>query len=138
MSQPDDTDQPSGPVAADGRRLYPTANTLADFVRMIENGQFDADVSTALRDLAADMEDQFAMNGTKLKADVTLKIGIVRDPDGFYRISGDFTVKKPKLPRKSSLAWLTPDNLFTPNMPRQGALFGTVRDVTSVPRNVRN
>lgn len=124
--------------AADGRRLYPAANTLADFVRMIENGQFDADVATALRDLAEYMEEMYAATGSKLKADVTIKIGFTRDPDGFYRLSGDFSVKKPKLPRKSSLAWLTPDNLFTPNQPNQGVLFGTVRDVSAPARVIRN
>ncbi len=117
-------------VAADGGRLHPTANTLADFVRMVEDGQFDADVTHDMREMAAEIEDRMAMEGGKLKATLTLKFELTREPDGFYRIAASHTIKLPPQPRKRSLAWLTQDNLFTPQMPLQGSLFG-VRDATA-------
>lgn len=117
-------------VAADGNRLHPTANTLADFVRMVEDGQFDADVTHDLREMAAEIENRMAMESGKLKAVLTLKFELTREPDGFYRIAASHTIKLPPQARKRSLAWLTHDNLFTPQMPNQGSLFG-VRDVSA-------
>lgn len=117
-------------LAADGNRLHPTANTLADFVRMVEDGQFDADVTHDMREMAAEIENRMAMEGGKLKATLTLKFELTREPDGFYRIAASHTIKLPTLARKRSLAWLTQDNLFTPQMPNQGSLFG-VRDVSA-------
>ncbi len=123
-------------AAADGGRLHPTANTLADFVRMIEDGQFDADVTYDMREMATEIENMFQAHGGKLKASIDIKIELTREPDGFYLISAKHKIKLPETARKRSVAWLTDDNLFTPNMPRQGQFFG-VRDVTPrrSPRN---
>lgn len=124
-------------IAADGGRLHPTCNSLADFVRMLEDGQFDADVTSDLRDLAEALEDLFMAQGGKLKATLNIKIELTREIDGYYLIAASHSIKKPTENRKRSLAWLTDNNLFTPNKPNQGSLFGTVRDV-SARRNVRN
>lgn len=123
-------------LAADGGRLHPTANSLADFVRMIEDGQFDADVTFDMREMATEMENLFAANGGKLKATIDIKIELTREPDGFYLIGAKHKIKLPEPARKRSVAWLTDENLFTPNMPRQGQFFG-VRDVSArrAPRN---
>lgn len=123
-------------IAADGGRLHPTANSLADFVRMIEDGQFDADVTYDMREMATEIENMFQAHGGKLKATVDIKIELTREVDGFYLISAKHKIKLPEQPRKRSVAWLTEENLFTPNMPRQAQFFG-VRDVTArrAPRN---
>lgn len=118
-------------IAADGGKLHPTANTLADFVRMVEDGQFDADVTHDMREMAAELENMFMAQGGKLKATITLKFDLTREIDGYYLIAGTHSIKLPKVNRKRSLAWLTQDNLFTPQMPNQGSLFGTVRDVAA-------
>lgn len=125
--------------AADGGRMFPAANSLADFMRFLEDGQFDADVTTALCELNAQMEhvSQARGGGSKVKGKVVITVDLVRETEGHYMLSADFTVKPPKEPRPRSVAWLTPDNRFTPNKPNQGSLFGTVRDV-SVARNIRN
>lgn len=115
-------------VAADGGRLHPTAHTLADFVRMVEDGQFDADVTHDMREMAVELENMFMAQGGKLKATITLKFELTREIDGYYLIAGTHSIKLPKVNRKRSLAWLTQDNLFTPQMPNQGQFFG-VRDV---------
>jgi hypothetical protein len=119
-------------IAANGGRCFPAARSLADFLRFIEDGQLDADVTHDLRDLAADMENMSAAFGGagKIKAKLTITVDITREVDGYYIIGADYAIKKPKEPRKRSIAWLTDDNAFTPNKPNQGSLFGTVRDVT--------
>jgi hypothetical protein len=124
-------------IAADGGRLHPTANSLADFLRMVEDGQFDADVMYDMRKMAEDLEDLFQAQGGKLKATINLKITLTREVDGYYLIQGEHKIAMPKVSRKRSIAWLTENNLFTPNQPKQASLFGTVRDVTprGAPRN---
>lgn len=123
-------------IAADGSRLHPSATSLADFVRMLEDGQFDADVTYDLRELNTDMEEMFRAHGGKLKAALSIKIEMTREIDGFYMIAAKYDIKRPQEARPRSVAWLTDQNLFTPNKPNQGSLFG-VRDV-SPRRNVRN
>lgn len=143
MEQRDQRDTPASEqvvehlIAADGGRLHPTANSLADFIRMIEDGQFDADVTYDMREMATEIENLFAAHGGKLKATVDIKIELTREVDGFYLIAAKHKIKMPEPARKRSVAWLTEENLFTPQMPRQGALFGTVRDVSArrAPRN---
>lgn len=141
MNDPDDAPPASDQTiehAADGNRLFPACRTLADFVRMQEDGQFDADVTAALAEMAAAVEDQVRAYGrdAKIKAKLTLTFDITRMPAGFYTIASDFTLKTPKEKREQSVAWLTDDNNFTPNQPRQGQFFG-VREVP-VSRSIRN
>ena len=123
-------------TAADGGRLHPTANSLADFMRMLEDGQFDADVTYDLRELSTDMEEMFRASGGKLKATLTIKVVMTREIDGFYMLASSYQIKRPNETRPRSVAWLTDDNLFSPNKPNQGQMFG-VRDV-SARRTVRN
>jgi hypothetical protein len=120
----------TGPIAADGARRYPGAHSLADFFRMIEAGQFDTDCADALQDAAATLEELAAANPSKIKASLEIKVEIVRDPDGIYFLTGAYKIKLPEIKRARSIAWLSPDNRFTPNRPNQGHLFGDLRDVT--------
>lgn len=135
-------DQETGEIleqtAADGGARLPAAHSLADFIRMQEDGQFDADVAFDLNELAAELEQLAQDTGQgKLKAQLTIKVDITRDPAGFYVFAATHAIKKPVEKRKQSVGWVTDDNKFTPNKPRQGNLFGTVRDVTP-RREVRN
>lgn len=44
-------------LAADGGLVPGTCNTLGEFVRTLEDGQFDADCYTAIRDLSAKLNE---------------------------------------------------------------------------------
>ena len=138
----DTVDQETGEIietkAADGGQRYPAAHSLADFIRMQEDGQFDADVAFDLNELAADLEQLAQDTGQgKVKAQLNIKIDIIREPAGLYVFAAQHTIKRPSEKRKQSVGWVTEDNKFTPNKPRQGNLFGSVRDVTP-RREVRN
>jgi hypothetical protein len=123
---------------ADGGQRHPAAHSLADFIRMQEDGQFDADVAFDLNELAADLEELAEATGQgKLKAKLTITIDIAREPAGHYVFAAKHVIKRPDEKRRQSVGWVTEDNKFTPNKPRQGNLFGTVRDVTP-RRDVRN
>lgn len=123
-------DQPQR--AADGALLAPPANGVADFIRMLENGQFDADVQADLRDLAANMQDQMHAGAGKVKAKLQITVEIDLESTGngpIFYLRAHHKITQPPQKRQRSVAWTTEDNRFTPNMPRQGALFGAVRDV---------
>lgn len=134
---PDTGEILDGTLAADGGRRIPAANTLGEFLRMLEDGQFDADVAFDLKELAADMENLAIAGGNrKLDAELTIKVKISRTDDGLYFFAASHAIKRPKEVRPRSVGWLTDDHRFTPNKPHQGNLFGTVRDVTA-RRDVR-
>lgn len=124
--------------AADGGILPPAARSTADFIRMINQGQFDADVSVDLQRLAEAMEDRFQEVGGKVKGSITLSIDFVREPEGMYMMTGSHKVKVPApLPRGRTVGWLTEQNFFTPNPPRQGQLFSAPREVP-INTQIRN
>jgi len=114
--------------AADGRPLRPAASTLGQFIALIEDGQFDADVAVDLKSMAAELQDIAATQGTakgKLTIEVDFKVN-----NGMFVIAAKYKIKLPEPVRAASVAWTTEDNRFTPHKPNQGQLFG-VRDVSS-------
>jgi hypothetical protein len=115
------------PPAADGRPLRPAASTFGQFIGFLEDGQFDADVAVDLRDMAAEIQDIAAQQGSA-KAKLTVEIDF-KVENGMFIIAAKHKVKLPDPVRAKSVAWTTEDNRFTPHKPNQGQLFG-VRDVS--------
>lgn len=115
------------PPAADGRPIRGAASTFGQFVAILEDGQFDADVALAMRDMAAELQDIAASQGSA-KGKLTVEIDFKVD-NGMFIIAAKHKVKLPDPVRPKSVAWTTEDNRFTPTKPNQGQLFG-VRDVT--------
>lgn len=115
------------PPAADGRALRPAASTFGQFIGILEDGQFDADVALALKEMAAGLQDVASTQGTA-KGKLTVEIDFKVD-NGMFVIAAKHKVKMPEEVRPRSVAWTTEDNRFTPHKPNQGQLFG-VRDVT--------
>lgn len=66
-----DPENPPG-RAADGNRLPPAANSFGDFVRFQEDGQLDAELAEALRNLASDMMNNAIESGGKAKGKMVL------------------------------------------------------------------
>lgn len=115
------------PTAADGRPLRHAASTFGQFIAMLEDGQFDADVAMDLKNMAAGLQDIAAAQGAakgKLTVEIDFKV-----ENGMFIIAGKHKIKMPEHVRAKSVAWTTDDNRFTPHKPNQGQLFG-VRDVT--------
>lgn len=115
------------PPAADGRPLRPAASTFGQFIGFLEDGQFDADVAVDLRDMAAEIQDIAAQQGSA-KAKLTVEIDF-KVENGMFIIAAKHKIKLPDPVRAKSVAWTTEDNRFTPHKPNQGQLFG-VRDVS--------
>lgn len=106
-----------------------TTATFNQFLAMLEDGALHADLSEALRDINAEMNNHAQAYGRKAKGKMTITIDFLLDK-GVFDIQADFKATLPKDKRPRSVAWSTPGNNFTPNNPKQMQLFG-VRDVTS-------
>lgn len=116
---------PDQPAVDDPRELIKqdtVARNFAQFIQMLEDGQFNADLSDQLRDIAAACSDAVLAHGGKSKATMTIKINFLLDR-GIFEIAADFKTTLPKEKRQRTVAWNTPDNLFTPDNPRQMSLF---------------
>jgi len=130
MSDPDSL--PAGGVeptrAADGGHVPGACNTLAEFIRSLEDGQFDADVYQQLKELSAEMANHAWANGGKSKGKLTIAIDFVQE-GGVVEIKAGYKITRPEGRRPKSIMWTTEDNRFTRTRPGQQQLFG-IRDVS--------
>jgi hypothetical protein len=123
--------------AADGGRRYPAASTLTDLLMMLKDGAFNADSTAPLQEFAQKLEAAGIDSNKKVKGKITLAIDVDFDPDkGFSTLTPSLAFKLPTAKHGATVAWFTRDGRLSPNMPRQGNLFGTIREVTTEPRTV--
>jgi hypothetical protein len=127
-------DQPSR--AADGGYVPGACNTLAEFVRTLEDGQFDADCYAAIRELAAKMNEHAWHNGGKSKGKVTITLDFGQEGQ-VCSIKSAFKITEPVDTRPKSILWQTEDHRFTRAQPGQQQLFG-IRDVSGGDRGFRD
>lgn len=107
----------------------PKAVTFADFIRMLEHGELNQNLSIALTEIAAHLSNHaHEFGGGKAKGKLTVTIDFELK-QGVYEIQADFKKKLPELKRPRTIAWGTPDNYFTPQDPRQLTMFGGPRQV---------
>lgn len=114
--------------AADGGRLPPAANTFADFVRFLEDGQLDAELSDALKLMSSDMSNTAIESGGKAKGKLVLTLDFALE-GRVFTIAAKHKFDVPEAKRPKSVMWSTQDGRFTPSNPQQGNLFG-VREVS--------
>lgn len=117
--------------AADGGRAPHAATTAGEFINMIEDGQFAADLNRELAALAEKMNDMVEATGNKQKAKVTITIDFASE-GGPFIIAGAYKITPPAEKRKRTLVWTDEHNRFTRSQPRQGQFFG-VRVVDAQP-----
>lgn len=103
--------------------------TMNQHLDSLQRGGFSEELSAALRDLVADIENAAAENGGKAKGTIAITLGFKLDK-GIYELSGDVKVKAPEKRRGITHTWATPDNYLTPQNPNQVEMFGEVRVVT--------
>ncbi|MFT3966845.1 MAG: hypothetical protein QM690_13290 [Sphingobium sp.] len=114
--------------AADGGHVPGACNTLGEFVRSLEDGQFDADAYEAIKALSGTLADHAFRNGGKAKGKVVITLDFTQD-GGITEIKAKYKVTEPEPHRAKSVMWSTEDHRFTRTRPGQGQLFG-IRDVS--------
>jgi len=139
MSKAPPADDPVAEIEltpADGGNRYPSVTQLTDLIFMLNDGQFNADCADKLQRFAEGMEELGIDTGKKVKGKITLTVEVEREADGIYFFTPQIKLSLPPEKHGRTIGWVTGDHRFTPNQPRQGNLFGTVREVTT-PREVR-
>lgn len=121
---------PSEPpiIAADGGHVPGACNTLGEFIRSLEDGQFDADAYAAIKRLSAALKSTAMTNGGKAKGKVTIALDFAQE-GSVTAIKATFKVAQPEAPRPKSIMWTTDDNRLSRSRPGQNELFG-IRDVS--------
>lgn len=123
-------------VAADGGRVAPRAATIADTIRLLADGQFDADVSDEVRKLIRSMEHHAYLNKGASKGQITITLDLSL-ANGAHVVTPSYKVKLPVLKQPGTLLFADEDGRLGRNPPGQGVLYG-VREVTSSPREIRD
>lgn len=119
-------DQPA--KAADGGHVPGACNTMGEFVRSLEDGQFDADCYEAIKELSVAMHEHAWANGGKSKGKVSITLDFTQE-GGVVEIKANFKVAQPEHKRPKSIMWTTEDHRMTRTRPGQQQLFG-IRDVS--------
>ena len=111
------------PRAADGGRIQPPAATLADTIRLLNDGQFDLDASAELRELVSKIAEH-AENGKGVaKGSITIKLDI-KMMNGAHVVTPVMKVTAPTPDQPGTLLFSDDDGRLSRDRPDQGVFFG--------------
>lgn len=113
----------------------PELTTLGQIMALPENGDFLQRFMGDHADLIQAMHTHQMNNGGKVKASFTIKVDYVLDKGLTLSMQAEATIKKPKPPAATAVAWTTPDGMLTPQNPKQMAF--ELRDVTAPQPAIR-
>lgn len=126
-------------IAADGGPVAKRSGHVADVLRMLEDGQFNADVSVEMRELAKKMEVHAHNNKGLAKGQLTITLDMSL-ANGMFVLTPSFKVKAPVEKRMGTALFLGEDLSLGRNPPGQGAMFGdrAPRDAYDGARDTRD
>lgn len=111
--------------ALDGRAIPSVSLTTGQFLDVIEDGNFSADLYKEITDLMAIMND-LSERGQKSKGQIKITINLEKQ-DGAFRLGAKFDVKAPEIPRPRTIMWCDEHNRPSRTPPGQGQFFNVVR-----------
>lgn len=118
--------------AADGLPVPRKAGTIADMLKLLEDGQFDFDAAALMRELICKMEAHAHTNRGVSKGQMTITIDLLLANNAFTLVP---SVKR-KIPEPKHIGTVMfahEDGSLSRNPPNQRVLFG-VRDVEARDR----
>lgn len=121
--------------AADGIRLPPPSATLADTIRLLNDGQFDLDASAELRELVRKLTDHADNAKGVAKGSITIKLDI-KMMNGAHVVTPTLKIAAPTPDQPGTLLFSDDDGRLSRHRPDQGVFFGT-RLVADAPQPVR-
>ncbi|MFC4668366.1 hypothetical protein ACFO5X_07365 [Seohaeicola nanhaiensis] len=109
--------------------------SLDQLVALLDGGNFLTEVMTANASLQTTLLDFRADHGGKPKGSLTLKLSYQLNKSGDVTISGEYEVKRPKVPPAAGVAYVGEDGQLTLHSPMLTRM--TIRDATAPERAVR-
>lgn len=109
--------------AADGSRLPPPSATLADTIRLLNDGQFDLDASAELRELVRKIADHADSAKGVAKGSLTIKLDI-KMMNGAHVVTPTLKLTAPTPDQPGTLLFSDDDGRLCRNRPDQGVFFG--------------
>lgn len=109
--------------AADGSRLPPPSATLADTIRLLNDGQFDMDASAELRELVTKIAEHADQAKGAAKGSITIKLDI-KMMNGAHVVTPSLKISAPVPDQPGTLLFSDDDGRLSRNRPDQGVFFG--------------
>ena len=123
--------------AADGSRLPPPSATVADTIRLLNDGQFDLDASAELRELVRKLSDHADNAKGVAKGSLTIKLDI-KMMNGAHVVTPTLKMTAPTPDQPGTLLFSDSDGRLSRNRPDQGVFFGTRVVADNAARDVRS
>ncbi len=95
--------------------------SFSSFVQNLDDGGLHHDLTDALTEVVAALNDARAAGDGKPKASMAIKLSFALDGQTID-VTGDFTTKLPKVKRERSVFWTTAKNRLSRSNPKQQAL----------------
>lgn len=118
--------------------VVPTRETFCRQLGTMQRGQFDDEVTAAVRELVREMTQVAEQGNSKPKAKVVISVEFSLDR-GMMDVVADFAVKHPKKVRGRTILYPSATGQLLPHDPQQGSLdLTSARDAAvDGARNVR-
>jgi hypothetical protein len=89
------------------------------FLTNLENGEFHAELSTELQELAAYLQAHANSFGGKPKGSMKIELNFSTEEGGAFEVRCDFKTTKPKMRRHRSIMWTDAANNLLAHNPRK-------------------
>jgi hypothetical protein len=108
--------------------------TFSILVQRLEGGNLHSDLTQAMQDVVAALQDSEREVGGKPTGSITLALKFRLD-GGIVEVRGEVKSTMPKVEREKTVFWATPNNNLTSRNPKQHDLpFRDIRSPGGVPR----
>lgn len=116
-------------MAADGNPQPKRSGYVSDVIRMLDEGQFNADVSEDMRDLTAYLHEYAKRNKGSAKGKLVITLDFVIGNNAMV-VAPTHTVKKPVEKRAGTMLFMAENGSLGVNPPTQSPLIGNrpIRD----------
>lgn len=92
--------------------------TFTQLLHTVQDGDLHVELSDQLKDLVGSLHNVRMESGGKPTGRIALTLDFRLDGD-VIEVQADFAVKTPKIARRKTVFWATPENLLTKRNPKQ-------------------
>lgn len=123
--------------AADGLPVPSRSRAASNLIKMLEDGDFDAELSHQMRGLFHALEAHAHNNKGQAKGKITLTLDM-HLAHGMVVVTPDYKVAKPKQKRDGTALFIGEDGSAGRNPPGQSQMFGSRAKDPDAPRETRD